>query len=83
MTENCYIGLALPISAQNQDVWAVPPGGSAGEGSPGSWGGHAVPIVAYDSRGLTVITWGATKRMTWQFLDTYCDEAYALLSQDW
>jgi len=21
--------------------------------------------------------------MTWGFLDTYCDEAYAVLSQDW
>jgi len=80
---NCYIGLALPISAQKQDVWAVPPGGAVGEGAPGSWGGHAVPVVAYDARGLTVVTWGATKRMTWQFWDTYCDEAYALLSPLW
>lgn len=80
---NCYIGVALPISAQNQEVWAVPPGGPVGAGAPGSWGGHAVPVVAYDERGLTVVTWGAIKRMTWQFWDTYCDEAYALLSEDW
>jgi hypothetical protein len=39
--------------------------------------------VAYDVRGLTVVTWGALKRMSWSFLDTYCDEAYAVLSQDW
>lgn len=80
---NCYIGVALPISAQNQDVWAVPPGGATGPGAPGSWGGHAVPVVAYDERGLTVVTWGDKKRMTWQFWGTYCDEAYALLSTDW
>jgi hypothetical protein len=80
---NCYIGLALPISAQNQAVWAVPPGGAVGAGAPGSWGGHAVPIVAYDVRGLTVVTWGEPKRMTWVFLDAYCDEAYAVLSTDW
>jgi hypothetical protein len=80
---NCYIGLALPLSAQTQDVWAKPPGGAVGPGAPGSWGGHAVPVVAYDGRGLDVITWGAVKRMTWQFWDTYCDEAYALLSTDW
>ena len=79
----CYIGLALPISAQNQAVWSVPPGGRGGDGAPGSWGGHAVPVVAYDSRGLTCVTWGMLKRMTWQFWDTYCDEAYAVLSQDW
>jgi hypothetical protein len=80
---NVYIGVALPLSAQTQSVWAVPQGGATGQGAPGSWGGHAIPIVAYDSRGLTVITWGATKRMSWEFLDTYCDEAYAVLSQDW
>lgn len=80
---NCYLGIQLPLSAQNQAVWAVPPGGATGQGAPGSWGGHAVPIVAYDPRGLTVITWGATKRMSWGFLDAYCDEAYAVLSQDW
>lgn len=80
---NCYIGVALPVSAQNQAVWAVPPGGAVGPGAPGSWGGHAIPIVQYDPRGLTVVTWGALKRMTWSFLDTYCDEAYAVLSDDW
>ena len=35
-----YIGLALPVSAQRQDVWEVPPGGATGAGRPGSWGGH-------------------------------------------
>jgi len=80
---NCYIGLAMPISAQNQTVWSVPPGGPTGQGAPGSWGGHAVPIVAYDARGLTCITWGELVRMTWQFWTAYCDEAYGLLSPDW
>lgn len=80
---NCYLGVQLPLSAQNQAVWSVPPGGATGQGAPGSWGGHAIPIVSYDRRGVTVVTWGALKRMTWQFLDTYCDEAYAVLSEDW
>jgi hypothetical protein len=80
---NCYLGVQLPVTAQDQTVWAVPPGGPTGQGAPGSWGGHAIPIVAYDTRGLTVVTWGALKRMTWGFLDAYCDEAYAVLSQDW
>ena len=77
-----YIGLALPVSAQTQSVWSVPPGGPHGAGKPGSWGGHAVPVMGYDSHGLTVITWGATKLMTWQFWAAYCDEAYAVLSMD-
>jgi hypothetical protein len=79
----CYIGLALPVSAQKQTVWSVPPGGPQGPGAPGSWGGHAVPVVAFDRIGLTVVTWGALKRMTWGFWNTYCDEAYAALSEDW
>ena len=80
---NCYIGVQLPLSAQNQSVWSVPPGGPHGQGAPGSWGGHAIPIVAYDNRGVTVVTWGALKKVTWQFIDTYCDEAFAVLSTDW
>ncbi|MGA2740878.1 MAG: hypothetical protein ABSG65_26000 [Bryobacteraceae bacterium] len=80
---NCYIGVQLPLSAQNQKVWSVPPGGATGNGKPGSWGGHAIPIVEYDARGVTVVTWGETLRATWTFLDTYCDEAYAVLSADW
>ena len=78
-----YIGLALPASAQKQQVWSVPPGGATGAGAPGSWGGHAVAVEAYDAHGLTCITWGAKKRLTWSFWDAYCDEAYAILSQLW
>ncbi len=78
----CYIGLALPTSAQGQTVWSVPPGGATGTGAPGSWGGHAVPVVAYDSKGLTIVTWGILKKMTWSFWDTYCDESYAIISPD-
>ncbi len=85
--EGCYIGLQLPISAQaqtqNHNVWSVPPGGPTGDGKPGSWGGHAVPVVAYDSRGVTVVTWGDLQRMTWSFWETYCEEAYAILSNDY
>ena len=55
----------------------------AGDGKPGSWGGHAIPVVAYDSRGLIVVTWGALQGMTWSFWEAYCDEAYAILSPDY
>lgn len=79
-----YIGLALPVSAQRQTTWTVPPGGATGPGAPGSWGGHAVILTAYNPRRVTCVTWGEEKQMTWEFLDAYCDEAYALLSiKDW
>ena len=85
--EGCYIGLQLPKSAQaqvqNHQPWSVPPGGATGDGKPGSWGGHAVPVVAYDARGVTVVTWGALQTMTWSFWETYCEEAYAILSNDY
>lgn len=81
-----YIGVQLPKSAQAQvqehQPWSVPPQGATGDGAPGSWGGHAVPVVAYDPRGVTVITWGAQQVMTWSFWETYCEEAYAILSPD-
>ncbi|HET9306750.1 MAG TPA: hypothetical protein VFO46_12040 [Candidatus Sulfotelmatobacter sp.] len=85
--QGCYIGMQLPVSAQaqvqNHQPWSVPPGGPTGDGKPGSWGGHAVPVVAYDSRGVTVVTWGALQMMTWSFWEVYCDEAYAILSKDY
>ena len=71
-----YIGLRLPLSAQNQDVWDVATGP---DGQPDTWGGHCVYVVAYDSEGLTCITWGHRQRMTWAFLQTYCDQAFAVI----
>jgi len=73
-----YIGVSLPVEAQNQTVWDVTPGEK-----PGSWGGHAVPVVDYNSTGPVVITWGEKKQMTWPAYNSWCDEAYAVLSLDW
>jgi hypothetical protein len=75
-----YIGLALPNIARDQVIWSV-------EGDPEkdadskkwSWGGHCVYVYAYDAEGLWCVTWGAKKKMTWQFFDTYCFEAYGVI----
>jgi hypothetical protein len=77
-----YIGLQLPLRAADQDVWDWE-GRLDGPDAPGSWGGHAVDVVAYDEIGLTVVTWGELKRMTWSFWDRYCDEAWCVLSTDY
>jgi len=77
-----YIGVNLPLTCQGASSWEVPPGGTAGNGAPGSWGGHCVPIVAYDATGVTVLTWGEKLHASWEFLATYMDEAYAVVTQD-
>ena len=74
---NVYTGIALPLSAQNEDVWA------STSDTPGSWGGHCVPLVGYNAIGPICVTWGALKQMTWAWWETYGEEAYALLSHDW
>lgn len=78
-----YLGFALPVSAQGREVWDVPAGGLSGDGAPGGWGGHAVSSVAHDAAGIVVATWGALQRVTWRFVDAYCDEAWAIISPDW
>jgi hypothetical protein len=42
-----YVGVELPIRAQDQDVWDVP--ATLGpDDEPESWGGHAIYLVGYD-----------------------------------
>lgn len=81
-----YAGFQLPKSCQHQDVWDYDPG-AAGSAS-GSWGGHCINITGLNRNLLfwdrpRCITWGATKDMTWNFVDRYADEAYAIVSEDW
>jgi len=78
-----FAGLQLPISAQGQDIWTVPQGGAYLDGSPGSWGGHCVPIMAMSPESLTCVTWGQKLKMSHNFLRDYCDELYAVVSSDW
>lgn len=79
----CYIGVALPLAAQGQTVWDVTDPALAGNAAPDSWGGHAVPLVAYNDVGPVCITWGMRQQMTWAWFDAYCDEAYAIFAVDW
>ena len=81
------LGLQLPASAQGKNEWSVPDR-TIGAGAPGSWGGHCVPVARYDQSiparyRNRVITWGSTMPMSDYFFQVYCDEAYAVLSQDW
>jgi len=79
----CYLGLALPISAQTQDNRDVTPAGMTGIGMPGSWGEHCVIAVAYEAQYVTVVTWGKLLKVTPAFREIYLEEAYAVLSRNW
>ena len=75
-----YIGVELPKTAEDQEIWDVV--SLDGDGAPGSWGGHAVPIVAYDEQYFYVISWGTLMKVTPPFLAEYMSEGYPLLSKD-
>lgn len=81
------VGLRLPLAAQTQDIWTAPSRfhrrRMRGQWAPDSWGGHCVELCAYDAEGVTAITWGAKKKILWDFIDLYCDEGYNPLSPDW
>lgn len=78
-----YAGLWLPRSAEAQDRWHVMLGGTAGDPARMSWGGHCVWMLGYNGYGVLCITWGQLLWMSWAFLDTYCDEAFAVTSRLW
>ncbi|WP_367160888.1 hypothetical protein ABUE34_06855 [Kozakia baliensis] len=47
-------------------------------------GGHAIWLHGYDQDWLYFNSWGQSLRMTWDWFETYCDEAYGLVSrQNW
>lgn len=80
-----YLGVALPIAAQGASAWDYDPdrdGPATGNWAPGSWGGHAIPAVAYGPAGLVVVTWGTLLTMSWPFYRQFTDEAYAILTHD-
>jgi hypothetical protein len=78
-----YIGAELPLTAQSQTVWDYVPDAPEDQRAPGSWGGHAIPILAYNRGGFIVVTWGAPLRMTDAFRNEYVDEVYAIITNEW
>lgn len=74
------IALQLPSAWQADNVWDI---GSGPRYRPGSWGGHSVPVVAYDTQYAYVVTWGTLQKITFAALARYSDEAYAVIDQTW
>ncbi len=85
---NVYAGFAMPLTALESPTWEVPEYGPIMNGSPGSWGGHCVPLVGYSyvskaGYGLQCVSWGEMFAVTWNFMVAYADELYAVVTQDW
>ena len=75
-----YCGVALPNTAKNQVIWSVEGDPDKDENSKrSSWGNHCIYIYAYDAEGLWCVTWGVKKRMTWQWFDIYCFDAFGVV----
>jgi hypothetical protein len=74
-----YIGLRLPLTAQDDGPWIT------GEGpryKVNSWGGHCVALVGYDEEWLTCVTFGDLQKLSWEFFLKYWDEVYVVYSED-
>ena len=77
------LGVQLPLIAQDQLAWRIPPMDINGQDtSAGSWGGHGIPNMAYDYTGTYVVTWGQILFTDWNFFTTYFDEVWAVISPD-
>lgn len=86
-----YIGVGLPVTAQDQTWWHVVDPSLTGNSALGSWGGHCVIVPGYNMAGLTnnlrgdlaLITWAKVMGMDMAFWDAYVMECWALLSKEW
>lgn len=84
-----YAGVQLPLAAQDMEDWLAPtPGSRLGIRqrrlwAKGSWGGHAIYLADYGQSFVMAPTWGAPKRISWNFIRQFLDELWAVVSEDW
>jgi len=84
-TGSAYLGIACPQSAQQQFAkqaqtgtlvpWTVVPGSPVA-------GGHCIVAVGYTAQGLFCVSWGGVILVTWAFVTKYCDEGWAVITQE-
>ena len=80
-----YCGFDLPRYVRGvSDPWTwYKSKGVQGDFEPGSWGGHAVWLARASEAKLGFVTWGREQICNHGFVQTYCDEAYVVLQNDW
>ena len=74
------IGLAMPAAWRDSSTW------DSGRGRRyhrGSWGLHSVPLVGYDDEYANLVSWGEVYQITWEAVEEYSDERYALIDPSW
>lgn len=79
------IGVQLPLAAQKMGNYWYMMGATSltGDFAPGSWGGHSIPLVAYNDWSYICVSWGQLIRISLKFLESYCDERWTCLTPDW
>jgi len=77
-----YIGVQLPVTFQDQfmknEPWSL-------TGTPADQqieGGHCVILVGYDDQYAQCITWGRVQEVTWDWLRSYMEESWALITPE-
>lgn len=76
-----FLGIDMPTAWGEAKVWDRVDGPT---GIPGSWGGHAVPALAYrKGTDTTIVSWGEEYSLTERAFSLYVEEAWAVLSLDW
>lgn len=80
----CYIltgihfGFALPLAVKREKNWLYE-GEKTPEWKAGSWGGYAAFGYAYNSRGFFIKAWDNDFFVSWEFIEHFCDEAWAVI----
>ena len=77
-----YVGIKLPVTFQQQFIsgqpWAL-------TGTPADQqieGGHCVILVGYDKDYVQCITWGKVQQITWEWLRSYMEESWAIITPE-
>lgn len=81
------LGVGLPLALQKTpyDWTHVPTEAERKESQwqPGSWGGHAVDALDYDSSGVTIISWAKPVKVSWPFLQYIMDQGIGYMHPFW
>lgn len=77
-----YTGIVVPQPAEQQfgagEAWDLT--GTAADRQ--MLGGHAVPLVGYDTDHAWFVTWGRLQPATWRWVGAYLEEAWAVISEE-